>query len=103
MYPVLPGCVATGVTPEAVLAEIREAIAFHIESLRQHGEPMPEPQSTAEVVNVDTVSFDRRALWPVWRFTRCRLTRDCALTWAPESVGYRSRLRAVWGENWRYR
>jgi predicted RNase H-like HicB family nuclease len=50
--PDLPGCVATGSTRDAVLAEIREAIAFHIESLREHGEPVPEPQSTAEVVDV---------------------------------------------------
>lgn len=35
--PDLPGCVATGVSREAVLAEIREAIAFHIENLREHG------------------------------------------------------------------
>ena len=50
--PDLPGCVATGDTREAVLKEIREAIAFHLESLREHGEPVPEPQSTAEVVDV---------------------------------------------------
>ena len=41
--PDLPGCVAAGSTREAVLAEIREAIAFHIESLREHGEPVPKP------------------------------------------------------------
>ena len=50
--PDLPGCVATGATRDAVLAEIREAIAFHIESLREHDELVPEPQSTAEVVDV---------------------------------------------------
>ena len=50
--PDLPGCVATGATRKAVLEEIREAISFHIESLRAHGEPVPEPQSTAEVVEI---------------------------------------------------
>ena len=53
-----PGCVATGVTREAVLEEIHEAIAFHIESLREHGEPVPEPQSTAEVVDVGAVQAE---------------------------------------------
>ena len=53
--PDLPGCVATGGTRESVLREIRDAIAFHIESLREHGEPVPEPQSTAEVVDVGAV------------------------------------------------
>ena len=50
--PDLPGCVATGATREAVLQEVREAISFHIESLRAHGEPVPEPLSTAEVVEI---------------------------------------------------
>ena len=50
--PDLPGCVATGATREEVVREIREAICFHIESLREHGDPVPEPQSTAIVVDV---------------------------------------------------
>lgn len=50
--PDLPGCVATGATREEVVHEIREAIEFHIESLREHGDPVPEPQSTAAVVDV---------------------------------------------------
>lgn len=56
--PDLPGCIATGGTWEAVLREIHEAIAFHIESLREHGEPVPEPQSTAEVVDVGAVTAE---------------------------------------------
>lgn len=54
--PDLPGCVATGSTREAVMEEIREAIAFHIESLRENGEPVPELQSTAEMVDVGDVT-----------------------------------------------
>ena len=50
--PDLPGCVATGCTREEVVREMREAMAFHIESLREHGEPVPVPQSTATVVDV---------------------------------------------------
>ena len=50
--PDLPGCVATGATREEVVREIREAMEFHIESLREHGDPVPEPQSTAAVVDV---------------------------------------------------
>ena len=41
--PDLLGCMATGATWKAVLEELREAIAIHIESLREHGEPVPEP------------------------------------------------------------
>ena len=39
--PDLPGCVATGATREEVVREIREAIGFHVESLREHGDPVP--------------------------------------------------------------
>ena len=56
--PDLPGCVATGSTRESVLEEMREAIAFHIESLREHGEPVPAPQSTAEVVDIGAASAE---------------------------------------------
>ena len=50
--PDLPGCVATGATREEVVREIRQAIRLHIESLREHGEPVPEPCCTAAVVEV---------------------------------------------------
>ncbi|HUI02406.1 MAG TPA: type II toxin-antitoxin system HicB family antitoxin [Acidimicrobiales bacterium] len=50
--PDLPGCVATGQTEDEVRANIAEAIRLHVESLRQHGEPVPPPSATAEVVDV---------------------------------------------------
>ena len=49
--PDLPGCVATATTREAVLEEIRGAIEFHIEGMREDGEPIPKPTTTAEVVD----------------------------------------------------
>ena len=50
--PDLPGCVATGATREDAVREIGEAIRLHIESLREHGEPVPQPHCTATVVDV---------------------------------------------------
>lgn len=50
--PDLPGCVATGTTLEQTEAEIREAIAFHIEGMREDGLPIPDPVSTVEYVDV---------------------------------------------------
>ena len=35
---------------------MRQAIEFHIESLREQGEPVPEPQCTATVVDVAAVA-----------------------------------------------
>ncbi len=48
--PDLPGCVATGDTVEDVEREIRDAIWFHIEGLREDGLPVSGPTSIAEYV-----------------------------------------------------
>ena len=50
--PDLPGCVAVAETRREVLKLIREAIALHIEALRQAGEPVPSPVSRSQVVKV---------------------------------------------------
>ncbi len=50
--PDLPGCVATAGTREELLDEIREAIEFHIEGMREDGESIPEPQATSDIVEV---------------------------------------------------
>ena len=50
--PDLPGCVATGATLEQAEAEIREAIEFHIEGMREDGLPIPEPVSKVEYLDV---------------------------------------------------
>jgi len=50
--PSLPGCVSEGDTREAALANIQDAIAGYLESLRKHGEPVPPP-ITEEVIEVE--------------------------------------------------
>jgi predicted RNase H-like HicB family nuclease len=50
--PDLPGCVATGATPEEAERQIREAIQFHLDGLREDGLPIPEPVSRCEYVEV---------------------------------------------------
>ena len=54
--PDLPGCVANRATREEAVREMRQAIEFHIESLREHGEPVPEPRCTATVVDVAAIA-----------------------------------------------
>ena len=51
--PDLPGCVAVGETKDEVLTLIREAIEFHLEGMKQDGEPIPPPSSTGELVEVE--------------------------------------------------
>jgi predicted RNase H-like HicB family nuclease len=50
--PDLPGCVAVGKSRRRVERLIRSAIALHLESMREHGEPIPEPTSSAGVVRI---------------------------------------------------
>jgi predicted RNase H-like HicB family nuclease len=50
--PDLPGCVAVGDTIEETQREIQEAIEFHLEGMRAHGLPIPEPSSRVEYVEV---------------------------------------------------
>jgi predicted RNase H-like HicB family nuclease len=48
----LPGCVAAGATRDEVVRLIQEAIESHIEGLKQDGQPVPEPVSSIEFVDV---------------------------------------------------
>ena len=50
--PDLPGCAVVGETREEALQLIREALELHVTSLRQQGNPVPEPASTTEFVQV---------------------------------------------------
>ena len=45
--PDLPGCIAAADTKEEVLQLIHEAIEFHVEGLREDGQPIPEPSALA--------------------------------------------------------
>lgn len=49
--PDLPGCVATGQTPEEVNTNIREAIRFHLDGLREDGLPIPKPEALCDYVD----------------------------------------------------
>jgi len=50
--PDLPGCVSTGRSQEEVEKNMRDAIAFHLDGLREEGQPVPEPQSYSAYVEL---------------------------------------------------
>ena len=50
--PDIPGCIATGATRDEAEKNIREAIGFHIEGLKEDGLPLPEPASFTEYIEV---------------------------------------------------
>ena len=53
--PNVPGCVATGQTPQETLTEFLEALDFHLESLRLDGDPIPaDYDGDAEGIDYDS-------------------------------------------------
>ena len=50
--PDLPGCITTGATREETMRNMQEAIEFHLEGMREDGDPIPEPSTTAALVEV---------------------------------------------------
>ena len=50
--PDLPGCIATGASLEEIEANIREAIEFHLDGMREDGTPPPQPSSHVEYIEV---------------------------------------------------
>jgi predicted RNase H-like HicB family nuclease len=50
--PDLDGCVSTGTTRAEIENNMREAIEFHLDGLREEGCPAPEPHSYSAVIEV---------------------------------------------------
>ena len=50
--PDLPGCVSTGATIDETRRNIQEAIEFHLKGMREDGEQIPLPSTTATVIEV---------------------------------------------------
>jgi predicted RNase H-like HicB family nuclease len=50
--PDLPGCVSTGRTREEMEENMREAIAFHLDGLREEGQAVPEPRTYSAYVEL---------------------------------------------------
>lgn len=50
--PDLPGCVSSGISSEEAEANMREAIQFHIEGLKEEGYAIPEPSTRSSYVEI---------------------------------------------------
>lgn len=50
--PDLPGCVAAAKTKAETRRLIREAIKMHLEAMRETGEPVPQPGTSTELIEV---------------------------------------------------
>jgi predicted RNase H-like HicB family nuclease len=50
--PDLPGCIATGQTPEETRQNMQAAIEMHVQGMLEDGLAIPEPQALAETVTL---------------------------------------------------
>jgi predicted RNase H-like HicB family nuclease len=50
--PDLPGLGAAGKTLDEVKELIREAVEFHLEGMRSHGDPIPAPSALTEYITI---------------------------------------------------
>jgi predicted RNase H-like HicB family nuclease len=48
-FPDFPGCIAGGTTVDEALRRGREALDFHVESMTEVGEPLPQMRDLAEI------------------------------------------------------
>ena len=51
--PDLPGCIAAADTREETEQLIKEGAGYHLEFMQEDGDPIPEPTTTAIVVEVE--------------------------------------------------
>ncbi len=50
--PDVPGCAAAGDSEEETRRSFQEALLAHFEAMRELGEPIPEPSSSVEYVEI---------------------------------------------------
>jgi predicted RNase H-like HicB family nuclease len=50
--PDVPGCAAAGDTEQETRRNFQDALAAHFEAMREIGEPIPEPSSSVDYVEV---------------------------------------------------
>lgn len=50
--PDVPGCAAAGDTEQETRSSLRDALAAHFEMMREIGDPIPEPSSLVDYVEV---------------------------------------------------
>jgi len=58
--PALPGCVTYVRTLEEAKELVKDAIAGYIESLKKHGEPIPDDESLATTLDLEYGETTRR-------------------------------------------
>ena len=66
--PDLPGCVSTGRTIAETERNIREAIGFHLDGMREDGDPIPDTEITE--IHMHQIESGRLPVTPFPEFGR---------------------------------
>jgi antitoxin HicB len=61
-FPDYPGCMADGETPEAAIAEGRDALASYVATLRELGRPIPSVKEAGQVLDEPIATSVQKAL-----------------------------------------
>lgn len=56
--PDLPGCIATGKSVQETLNNLRGAMRMHVEGLNTDGEPIPDPTTLVDYVDLDVSELE---------------------------------------------
>jgi len=51
--PDVPGCVATGKTVAQTMSNLHEALEMHLEDMKKDGEPIPDPTTLCDYLEID--------------------------------------------------
>jgi len=54
--PDLPGCAATGESPEEVMGQIVKAVDMHLKGMEEDGLPIPLPSAMADYISYEKAS-----------------------------------------------
>jgi predicted RNase H-like HicB family nuclease len=54
--PDVPGCIATGRTPELTMKRLAKALEMHLAGLREDGLPIPAPNTEVDYITLNEAS-----------------------------------------------
>jgi len=58
--PDLPGCAALGDTVDETVQLMREAMEMHLSAIAEDGDPIPEPTTLADYIEIDVAQPAKR-------------------------------------------
>jgi len=92
-FPDFPGCITAGRSLEEARRMAAEALAFHVDGMREDAQPVPPPSSMDTIMASDTIATRS----PFWSICRRNRSGRSASTSACRKISYdrSTRLRQI--------